>query len=486
MKILFVVKTVDFIDPLGMMGLSAQAKQLGHQTDLAVIDREDVLAKIGRWKPQVVAYSASTGEHKYYLQLNEAIKKRFPEIVTTMGGPHPTFYPEVARDSSLDVVCVGEGDEAFPELLGAVEQGKPFEGIPNLATKNLPKPEIRHLFEDLDSLPFPDRELYYRGTEMAGFPLKSFMTSRGCPYPCTYCFNHAFRQMYKGKGHVIRRHSVDWVISEIKEVKKRYALECVKFYDDIFVYHIDPWMEEFAERYRREINLPFHCLTRADLVTEDIVKFLKGAGCHSVSMSIESGNDKIRNDVLKRKMTQEQILSAFHLFHKHGIPTFSNNILGLPGAGIAEDVETLDLNIKCKVSFAEFPIFHPYPRTELGDYCIEQGIFDQHYEHLHLSYQSISPLSSFTPEQKNMQINLSELGLIAVWFPSLRNLIVNHLIKLPHNQLFFLAYFFAKAFLVNRKIYPFKVKLSSGLKLLSKSLNLERFKHMVGEPVEHH
>ena len=149
-------------------------------------------------------------------------------------------------------------------------------------------------------------------------------------------------------------------------------------------------------------------------------------------------------------------------------------------------METLDLNIACKVSFAEFPIFHPYPRTELGDYCIEQGIFDQHYEHLHLSYQSISPLSCFTPEQKNIQINLSELGLIAVWFPKLRNLIVNRLIKLPHNSLFFLAYYFAKAYLVNRKIYPFRLRFSSAFKLLKKSLSLERFKHMVGEPVEHH
>jgi hypothetical protein len=291
--------------------------------------------------------------------------------------------------------------------------------------------------------------------------------------------------MYRGKGQVLRRRSVDHVIAEILEVRRRYPLECVKFYDDIFIYRVDAWMEAFAERYRREVGLPFHCLTRADLVTEDIVRFLKDAGCHSVSMSIESGNDRIRNEVLKRRMSRDEIVSAFHLFHRYGIPTFSNNILGLPGASIEEDIETLDLNIACKVSFAEFPIFHPYPRTELGDLCIEQGIFDQHYEQLHLSYQSKSPLSCFTPEEKNIQINLSELGLVAIWFPRLRDIIVNRLVKWPHNSLFFLAYFLAKAFLINRKIYPFKIRLSSGFRLFWKSLTLERFKHMVGESVDY-
>lgn len=484
MNILFVVKTVDFIDPLGMMGLSALARRDGHTTALAILDREDVLGRIGRERPDVVAYSASTGEHKYYVQLNAELKRRFPAVTTIMGGPHPTFYPEVVREGALDAVCVGEGDEAFPEFLSAVQAGRPFSGLANIATVEAPNPELRPLFQDLDRLPFPDRELYYRGTEMAQFPLKSFMTSRGCPYPCTYCFNHAFREMYRGKGQVLRRRSVDHVIGEIVEVRRRYPLECVKFYDDIFVYKVDGWMEEFASRYRREIGLPFHCLTRADLVTEEVVRALKEAGCHSVSMSIEAGNDRLRNDLLKRRMTREQIVSAFHLFHRHGISTFSNNILGLPGSRIEHDIETLDLNIQCKVTFAEFPIFHPYPRTELGDYCVDRGMFDQHYEQLHISYQSESPLSCFTQEEKNTQRNLSELGLLAIWFPGLRNLIVNHLIRWPHNKAFFLAYFLAKAYLVSRKIYPFRIRLASALRLFAKSLALERFKHLAGGPAD--
>lgn len=478
MRVLFVVKTVDFIDPLGLMLLSALARRAGHETELAIMERDDVLRTVEERKPSVVAYSASTGEHKYYLHLNQALKTCRPETVTIMGGPHATYFPEVLEGSTLDAVCVGEGDEAFPEFLEAVAGGRSFDGIPNIGTRRSPRPELRPLFQDLDALPFPDRALYYRRTEMAEFPLKSFMASRGCPYPCTYCFNHAFRRMYEGKGRVVRRHSVDYVLEEIRQVRARYPLQCVKFYDDIFVYRVDQWLEEFAERYPREIGLPFHCLTRADLVTEEVVRLLKQAGCHSVSMSIEAGNDRVRNEVLKRGMSREQIVSAFGLFHRQGIHTFSNNILGLPGSSIADDIETLDLNLQCKVTFAEFPVFHPYPRTELGDQCVKEGWFDGGYEALHMSYQTASPLSCFTDKVKNMQVNLSELGLLAVWFPRLRNLIVNRLIRLPHNRLYFLTYFLAKAWLVNRKIYPFRTSISSAWKLLRKSLRLESFKHL--------
>jgi radical SAM superfamily enzyme YgiQ (UPF0313 family) len=477
MKILWIVKAIEFIDPLGIMLLSALAKQEGHECHLGILSRENVLEKIDRLKPDLVAYSASTGEHKYYLEFNDVLKSRNKDLFTVMGGPHTTFYPECIKGSSFDAICEGEGEEAFLELLACLENGRDISGIKNIIAKNGVSNGTRQLYSDLDSLPFPDRSLFYDNTEMGQFPLKSFMASRGCPYPCTYCFNHAFREMYKGKGRVIRRHSVEHIIGEILEVKKRYALDCVKFYDDIFVYEVDEWFLEFVDRYKKEIALPFHCLTRATLATEDVVKLLKEAGCFSISMSIESGNSDLRNQILKRKMSDEEIIKAFHLCKKYDIKTFSNNILALPFSTIENDVETLDLNIKCKVSFAEFPIFHPYPKTELGNLCIEKGLYDTKYEALHMSYMNRSPLSCFSEKEKNIQKNLSELGLLVVWFPSLRNLVVQYLIYLPHNRLFFYVYYLSKAYLVNTRIYPLKLGIGRLWKFFVMSLNLERFKH---------
>ena len=476
MQILFVVKDIDYIDPIGIMTLSSLAKSKGHTVRLGILSRENILKKIKDLKIDLVAYSASTGEHKYYLGLNDKIKSNFKDVFTIMGGPHTTFYPECIEKSSLDAICVGEGEDAFLELLGKLENKKDIRDIQNIITKSGKNNGLRNLFQDLDNLSFPDRELFYESTEMRDFGLKSFIASRGCPYQCTYCFEHAFRKLYSDKGKLVRRHSVEYVIEEVKRVKQNYRLEFVKFYDDVFSYRVDEWFEKFVKLYKKEINLPFQCLTRADLLTDDMAKLLKEAGCFSLSMSIEAGNPQIRNDLLKRNMANDEIIKAFDICNKYKINTFANNILGLPYATIENEIETLDLNLKCKVSFAEFPIFHPYPRTELGDFCMKEGIYSHHYEDLHMSYMNRSPLSCFTERQKNIQRNLSRLGNLVLMFPSLRNLVVKHLIYWRYNFLFFAVYYITKVYLVKVKIYPLKPRLVDVIRFFIKSFRLERFK----------
>ncbi|KPK41088.1 MAG: hypothetical protein AMJ78_06485 [Omnitrophica WOR_2 bacterium SM23_29] len=477
MRILFIVKDIDFIDSIGIMLLSSLAKKNNHDTYLGILNREDIIKKINEIRPQVIAYSATTGEHKYYIAINKIIKSKFNDIFTIMGGAHTTFYPECINQSSLDAICVGEGEGAFTEVLGKVERGEDVSSVKNIRTGSVPFIGVRNLVEELDNLPFPDRELFYKDTEMGQFPLKSFMTSRGCPYDCTYCFNHSFRKLYDNKGKILRRHSVNYVIDEILQVKKKYPLKFVKFYDDIFVYGVDEWLEEFAKRYKRDIDLPFHCLTRADLVDEETIRLLKSAGCLSISMSIEAGNAYFRNQVLKRDMTEEQILRAFQFCQKYGIKTFSNSIIGLPFSKLENEIESVDMNIKCRVAFVEFPIFHPYPRTELGDFCIEKGIYKPQYELLHMFYMNRSPLTCFSEREKNVQRNLAELGPLVVWLPFLRGIVLKYLIYFPNNKIFVLIYYFVKAYLVKTKIYPMRVGMKNSWRAFLKSLRLELFKH---------
>lgn len=476
MKILFVTKTIDFFVPLGTASISAIARQKGHHVQLVIIDREDVLNKIRLWSPDIVAYSSLTGEHKYYLELNKKIKKEF-DVFTIMGGPHATFYPECIKNSTLDAICIGEGESAFADLLDSIGTGKDVSSIRNIKTHKNGADGIRPLIHDLDSLPFPDRDLFLQNTELGDFPIKTFMASRGCPYPCTYCFNHAYRLLYQGKGKTVRKHSVDYVIDEILTIKGKYPLEFVKFYDDIFVHKVDEWFEEFVRQYKKRVSLPFHCLIRANLATEDMFKLLKETGCYSISMSIEAGDPHFRNELLKRNMSDEDITKAFDLSHRYGIKTFSNGILGLPFSKIEHDIKTVDLTLRCKATFAEFPVFHPYPRTELGNYCIEQGVFNADYENFPISYQNRSPLNCFTEKEKDIQKNLSELGLLALLFPSLWGIIRNYLIYLPSNKLFFLVYYFLKVYMIKMKIYPFRVRLRNFWKLFEKSLALEASKH---------
>jgi anaerobic magnesium-protoporphyrin IX monomethyl ester cyclase len=481
LKILFVIKDVEYIDPMGIMLLSALAKEKGHTTAVSVLAngklKDDVLA----FGPDVVAFSAKTGEHKYYLAANNQIKGFDKSIFTIMGGPHATFFPEIISQYDINALCIGEGDDAWPELLTALEDKTSIDNIPNIVTKGNFKPgtppAMRERRRALDDLPFLDRELFYSSTRLGRFPMRSFMVSRGCPYKCTYCFNHKYNMLYKGKGALHSRMSVERVLAELKELKSKYETQFIKFYDDIFIMKDDEWLDEFSERYPKEIGVPFHCLMRANLLTEPILLKLKKAGLASMSMSIESGNDRVRNEVLKRNMTKETLIEAFDLCYKHGVPTFSNTIFAIPGTTLKEDIESLDLNLRCRVTFGEFPLFFPYPKTELANYAIKIGAFDGDFDKLHMSYQSTSPLTCFTDKEKLLQRNLSILSTVVLWKPGLRNLVVNHLIKLPMNRVDFLMYYFVKAYLVKTRIYPMKFSVLNTIRGIYESFVLEKFKH---------
>ena len=481
MKILFVLKDVEYIDPMGIMLLSALAKEQGHSTAMAVLSDGRLSETIKKEVPDVVAFSAKTGEHKYYIAANDIIKAMLPDVVTVIGGPHATFFPDIINEHPFDALCIGEGDDAWPELLRAIENKEPFDSIPNIVTKSNFSTEsagsIRPRRRSLDDLPFLDRDLVYSSTRLIRFPMRSFMVSRGCPYKCTYCFNHQYNALYKGKGPVLSRMSVGRVMAELKELKSRYETQFIKFYDDIFIYKDDDWLEEFSERYPREIGIPFHCLMRANLLTEPVLLKLKKAGLASISMSIESGNERVRNEILKREMSRETMTEAFALCHKHDIPTFSNTIFAIPSTSIAEDIESLDLNLDCKVTFGEFPLFFPYPKTALAEYAITNGYFDGDYDSLHMSYQSVSPLKIFSAKEKLQQRNLSLLSTLCLLYPSLRNVTVNHLINLPLSGLYFVLYFFTKAYLIKRRIYPMKFSFINTLREAYESFVLEKFKH---------
>lgn len=508
MKVLFVERDIEYIDPMNVQLLSALARQRGHQTFLSVLSEDDLDAELRRIRPDVVAFSAKTGEHSTYFRVNEAVKAHSPRIVTVMGGPHPTFFPGLILTQDIDAIGIGECDDSWQEMLDALDAGRSIDAIPNIVTReNAAKvlrarkraPELVQLAGSgasarpeydlevdptflrprrtfLDDLPFYDRELVYRKTHLGRFPLRSFMSSRGCPYQCTYCFEPKFNVMYAGKGPIYNRYSVTRLCAELKELKERWPTQFIKFYDDMFVLNrgVDAWLEEFAEVYPREVGLPFFCLTRCNVLTKQNLAALKRAGLHSLTMSIEAGNEYIRNTIVKRHMKQQQILDAFDLCHDEGIVTFANTILGVPvhrevaatqGKSLIDyDIENLDINIRCRVTYAEFPVLHPYPGCELSEYAIKNGFFDGDFDKLFFSYQAESPFSCFTPEEALMQKNLSLLGPVCVMFPRatwLRDLTVKVLMKLPLTKLYFFPWYLAKGYINVVRLYPLKLSLPS-------------------------
>ncbi|MBC8414064.1 radical SAM protein [bacterium] len=437
MKVLFLAK-FEYYEPLGMMCLSSFLKQHGVECFYKDIKFEkDLPGEIRKIGPDIIAYSITTGQSKFYQKLNLELKKQF-KFLSIFGGPHCTFFPELINGEGVDIVCRGEGEYPMLELVQKLESGSDITGISNLWVKvdgKVYKNELMDLIEDLDSLPFPDRGMLDEYNHFRKMPRKTVMTGRGCPYKCTYCFNHAYNKMYKGKGKIVRKRSVDNVMKELQQLKGDYRVNRFQFWDDTFNIDRD-WTMEFCEKYGRDVKGPFSVTPRVNLIDEEMGKALKDAGCTTIGTSLESGNEFMRNQVLKRNISEKQTVDACDLFNKYGLHILMGNMLGLPGETIDMAFETMELNIKCKPTYSWVSIFQPFPTTELSDYAIEKGYYSGNFEALDGSFFGRSALNMKDISEIE---RLHLLFSVGVAFPSLIPLI-KKAIKFPFNSLYRLIF----------------------------------------------
>jgi anaerobic magnesium-protoporphyrin IX monomethyl ester cyclase len=447
-KILFLMKNTGMHERLGLMGLSALVKMDGHDTKLIItedLDDDDLVEQVKSYRPDVLAYSIMTGEHGYHAELNEMIRQRY-DCLSVFGGPHPTYSPELIEHAGIDAICRGEADVCFPELINRLDRGEDFYDIDNFWFKKpdgeIVKNEMGPLPE-LEHLPFPDREIMYRADPaLAPKGVKVVMAMRGCPYQCTYCFNHAYNKMTRGNGDMLRVVSVDRIIAEAKELKENYVLDSLIFQDDTFQIKPKGWMEELADRFPKEVGLPFACTVRPNMLKDEAVTAnMAKAGCEYVWMGVECGNNEVAKNILKRNLSNEKILAAVASLHKFKIRLFTQNLIGLPvDDPLKIDMETLDFNIACKPAFAWSSILYPYPGTEIGDLAMKLGMFDGNYEKIHVSNKTTSALDFGDPALKRKLVNLHKLFGIIVQFPFLRPF-TRVLIALPLTPLYTWMFF---------------------------------------------
>ncbi len=433
-KVVFIQQGIH--ENLAIMHLSAILKKNGHFVSLFIESLESNLTqKLKDVNPDIISFSVITGAHLRVYERAKEFKKMFPGALILMGGPHPTFFPEAIEKSEIDIICVGEGEEAILELADSFQDRQRIKTIANLWVKEgsqIFRNELRPLVEDLDKLPNPDRAIYYKYPALAAAKKKAFIATRGCPYECSFCFNHQLKKLYLGKGRYVRRRSAQNVIDEILEVKKNYKLESVFFQDDTF--GLDKkWLADFLAIYRKEINLPFVCLVRADLSDEATVKKLREAGCVCVHFGVESGDELIRNSVLRKNLTNEQILEAARLFKKYKIKFQTFNIIGLPGETLAQAIQTMEFNAKIGTDFPWVSILTPYPKTDIAEMMKKEGLIAPDWSVDDIS-GSFFTFKAKTKKEKNI-LNLQRLFFWGVKFPALIPLI-KKLIKLPSNFFF--------------------------------------------------
>lgn len=449
-------------DPLGLMQLSANLKRAGHTVGLTLLT-EDYIGAIKAFQPDMLGVSLMSSDAVMMHQAMNNVRKAFSKLFIIVGGPHPTFEPSCLSVLPVNAICVGEGDDALVEALEQYGRQGHVEGIRNIGTSMTPV-TLRPLVCDLDDLPFIDREIVYNKSAIVrDFPLKTFAASRGCHFKCTYCFNHAYNAMYAGLGHVVRRRSVDHLLAEMREIITRYPTSYIKISDDSFAYRVDLWLEEFADKYPKSIGLPFYCLLRADVVTRDMVRLLREAGCRSVCMSIEAGAEAVRRDVLNRKVSTEKIIESFDLFNEAGIAIYTNSMLAMPRATLVDDIATLDLNIRCRPSLGHFTIMAPFPGTRIHDMCEKDGILPSRRcgdGDIPTSTGELSKLTTYTDEEKNIQKNIVLLGPLVILFPALRGVFLRCLAKLPSNNILFKCVYIVTKNLLFRRIVPVRMSFS--------------------------
>jgi anaerobic magnesium-protoporphyrin IX monomethyl ester cyclase len=391
----------------GIAFISALLKKHGHDTKLINLneklerlpDDKKIQTVIEKCKPKLIGFSIVTPQYQYALKIAEFIKS-FCDIPIVCGGIHATMVPEkVIKEDCFDYVCVGEGEEAVLELAASIEKCADTKHIANIWSKDDEKVisnNVRPLL-DLSKLPRKDYEIFdFQDMINKEDGWVRLMTSRGCPFKCTYCFNHSIVERYKDEtGNVpkdlnyIRRHDVDDVIDEINYLLNNYKdITTFIFDDDIFTSN-KTYLKQFCNKYKKKVKIPFVANAHIRAFDEERAKILKEAGCIIVKFGLESGSERVRREILNRPMTNDEIINAFESAHKYNLHTSAFVMFGLPYETKEEIFETIKLLSLIKPGRFRWSIFYPFPRTEAYEIS-KKGNF--------INFDKMKSLDNFTDD----------------------------------------------------------------------------------------
>ena len=327
------------IEPLGILHLIGLALSLGCEVDVELIPNNDftgLYKRVEEWKPDFVGFSIWTGWHLQTFVACDRVREMGPQVI--IGGPHVTYFTEECGKHA-DYVVQGDGFLTFKLIL----QGEIGPGI--------------HFNSDLeDGFPMPDRSLVYgKYPALSESPIKSIMTSVGCPFACSYCYAPVRNKMYGKFTH--KQRSVDDVIREAVEIRDRCGVKMIYFQDDIFGFKL-PWLREFSRRWKEEVGIPWHCQIRLELTEHDVgderLDLFRAAGCTGITLAIESGDAFLREHVLHRPMPDELILKGCKKVFSRGMTLRTEQILAVIFSNLETELATLDLNNRIKFAMDEY------------------------------------------------------------------------------------------------------------------------------------
>jgi radical SAM superfamily enzyme YgiQ (UPF0313 family) len=385
------------------IAVSARARELvwNAYTPFSEREYELLIGALRDFEPDLIGFSLTSLPIKPAEQVTARLRQHF-DVPIIWGGSGPTLEPERCIEHA-DMLCINEGEELIVELANRLDSGADVSDIPGLCVKvgdrvvkNPPPPLM-----DLEKAAVPDFEpkrTIYINDDRIRYDLYPpnlgrqyiIMTSRGCPFSCSFCIESVYQDMFGKKGS-LRRRSVDAVIRELVDAKERLNVTSVMFYDDVFTTH-PKWLQEFAPRYKEEIGLPFWCYTYPTTTRKEDLALLRDAGCVSMTMGIQSGSPRILKEKFNRPVEQQRAIEAARLIAEAGIEGFFDLITKVQFE-TEEDLRAtfeflvdLPREIKC-VGFGNMTMFPNYGYTrQVVEEKADVSVNDDVYGYYHRLY----------------------------------------------------------------------------------------------------
>lgn len=340
-----------------------------HFFELFLIHEEkNFETSIRSFHPDIFLIPSDLGAHHWTHSFAAYLKKQF-NLPIVVGGAYPTFYPDEAiQGEFIDYLVCGEAEIPFLNLLNSLEEKSDPSFLPNIWGKNkngIFKNKITDILADLESLPMPKREIYYKYPFIKNFKLKRFITGRGCVNQCTFCLNPLLKKQHPDHIPFLRKKSIERVIDEIVHVKKISPIQSIHFSDDLLVSN-ETWLKEFSVQYPKKIGIPFSCNLTIKQLEPKYIELLKSAGCRAVSVGVESGNEQIRKTWIEKNFENEDFIQKAAYLRKLDIMLVTSNMIGLPSETLDHSFETLLLNQAAKVGHARVTMSYLVPGTRMA------------------------------------------------------------------------------------------------------------------------
>jgi radical SAM superfamily enzyme YgiQ (UPF0313 family) len=414
----------------GIAHMSSVLKQAGHIVNLWQLcediaplpSKEEFINKLKEMAPDVVGFSVVTNQWPYAKRLAGWARKA-TSVPLVCGGIHAmAASEEILQTSSFDYIFRGEAEEAFLEFVEKLGRKEDIAEVKNLGLIQNGKFQINPVraLPDLKKLPFKDYDIFdFQKIIDAKNGWVGLMGSRGCPFYCTYCFNHQMVTQYRNdlncsfrQLNYIRHFDVEQIIVEIEYLLSNYQnIKMFIFDDDLFTFY-RPYVTEFCQAYRNICSIPFVVNAHVGFFDKERARCLAEAGCKIVKFGVESGSARIRRQVLRRHMKNKKIVESIQAAHQFGLHTSVFLMIGLPDETHEDVMATIKLMGQAKPGRYRWSFFFPFPGTKAYQISAELGYID---------YEKMTHLANFTKgscldfgEEHNLF--LKKVGRVMPWF----------------------------------------------------------------------